>query len=221
MLTRAASVRIRSSVSQRGPEIARRSTVAKRQGLKTFREHSDNLKRYLVEQQRLADGAGVAGKMAQQQHVPAVRTIVLLRESAAKERLDSERGEKVVRDSHTVDDFRNVATREGRRPPAPIQGHGFEGAVARSPVFPCSERYVGRLARVRIAFGEGNEPSRFAIRERVQQHGFDDAEDGGIGTDAEGEGEDGDEREGGGFRQRAKSVFQVLGKYIHQDSLRK
>src|SRR5580704_17666370 len=215
MLTRAASVRIRSSVSQRGPEIARRSTVAKRQGLKTLREHSDNLKRYLVEQQRLADGAGVAGKMAhpermaQQQHVPAVRTIVLLRESAAEPRLDAERGEKVVRDSHTVDDFRNVATREGRRPPAPIQSHGFEGAVARSPVFPCSERYVGRLARVRIAFGEGNEPSRFAIRERIQQHGFDDAEDGGIGTDAEGEGEDGDEREGGGFRQRAESVFQV------------
>src|SRR5439155_24578768 len=60
-----------------------------------------------------------------------------------------------------------------------------------------------------------DEPVRSRIGQRLEQHGVDRAEDGGIGADAEREREHGDEREGGAFGERADGEAEVLEEGVH------
>ncbi len=48
------------------------------------------------------------------------------------------------------------------------------------------------------------------VRQRAEEDGVDDAEDGGVGADAEREGEDGHEREAGRFAELAESEAEVV-----------
>jgi hypothetical protein len=58
---------------------------------------------------------------------------------------------------------------------------------------------------------EENELLRIFNGKIAEQHRIDDREDGGVGADAEGEGEDGYSREARGFAQHAEGVAQILG----------
>src|SRR5690242_1342867 len=60
-----------------------------------------------------------------------------------------------------------------------------------------------------------HEPVRFRVRQRPEQHAVNGAEDGRVGADAEGEGEDGDGREGGALGERTDGVAQVLEQRLH------
>ena len=60
-----------------------------------------------------------------------------------------------------------------------------------------------------VAFPESDDAVGFGEGKGFEEDGVDDAEDGGVGADAEGEGEDGDCGEGGVFPELAERVFQV------------
>ena len=59
---------------------------------------------------------------------------------------------------------------------------------------------------------DAEEPQIFGLRhgQRTQQHGVHDAEDGGVGGDAEREHEERDEREAGAAAETAQRVDDVL-----------
>src|SRR2546430_897970 len=65
-----------------------------------------------------------------------------------------------------------------------------------------------------------DEPVRSGVRQRLEQHGVDRAEDGGIGADAEREREHGDEREAGASREGADRVPEILEQGVHHSYLR-
>jgi hypothetical protein len=57
---------------------------------------------------------------------------------------------------------------------------------------------------------EHGDAIRFAIGQRTQQDSIDDAEDGGAGSDAEGEGENGDRGKGGRLTHRSENRISSL-----------
>ena len=60
-----------------------------------------------------------------------------------------------------------------------------------------------------------DELSGVADRQRLQQHGVDDGEDGGVGADADGEGQDGGRREAAVLPQQAEGEAGVLEQAFH------
>src|SRR5438876_1113001 len=65
-----------------------------------------------------------------------------------------------------------------------------------------------------------DEPVRSGVRQRLEQHGVDRAEDGRVGTGAEREGEHSDQREAGALGEGADGVAQVLEERVHHSYLR-
>ena len=84
---------------------------------------------------------------------------------------------------------------EGARPFAPVEDVPPVHDVARSP---------------RAGFPDAHELLGSPKRQGPQQHRVDDAEDGGARTDAEGQGDDGDRREGQAPPHEAEAVAAVL-----------
>lgn len=76
-------------------------------------------------------------------------------------------------------------------------GHGGEGGDV---LF--AELELGNADRLqRVLVGHADEPVRLGIRQGAQEHGTDEAEDGGVGANTERQREDGDQREGGVLRR--------------------
>ena len=71
----------------------------------------------------------------------------------------------------------------------------------------------------RLAPGE-DDAFGVRIRERLEENGVDDAEDGGAGADAEREGEYGDDREARRFREHSQAILQILEQRLHLHVLR-
>jgi hypothetical protein len=65
-------------------------------------------------------------------------------------------------------------------------------------------------------FPDDDEAATVAVGEGLEEDAVDDAEKGGGGSDAEGEGEDGGEGEAGGLAELAKAVAQVLQDGMHR-----
>src|SRR6266571_1728621 len=65
-----------------------------------------------------------------------------------------------------------------------------------------------------------DEPVRSGVRQRLEQHGVDCAEDGRVGTDAEREGEHSDQREAGALGEGADGVAQILEERVHHSYLK-
>ena len=57
--------------------------------------------------------------------------------------------------------------------------------------------------------------SGVGIGERLEQHGVDDGEDGGVGSDAEGQGGDGCDGEGWIREEHAEGVAEVMPEITH------
>ncbi len=80
-------------------------------------------------------------------------------------------------------------------------------------------RVPAGLAEVRRPFVivplKQNELLRVFHRQRLQHHGVDEAENCGVGADAESESEDGDSSESGGLEQHPQAVTNVLKESVH------
>ena len=69
----------------------------------------------------------------------------------------------------------------------------------------------GRAVGVAEAGIEDGEAVGVGVGERAQENGVDEAEDGGVGADADGQGKDGEGGEGGAATQLAEGVAEILG----------
>ena len=76
------------------------------------------------------------------------------------------------------------------------------------------EEATGAIA-VRIGVHELDDAVGLGIGERLEQDGVDDGEDGGVGSDAEGESGDGRDGERRSGDERAEGVAQVAEKVAH------
>jgi hypothetical protein len=90
-----------------------------------------------------------------------------------------------------------------------VGGHFLEHGVLRTPVEIVGVRHRGAPALI-DAFVHADEPRGILEGQGPQQDGFDDAENCGVGSDAEGKGEDCHHAETGALRQHAKAETEVL-----------
>src|ERR1700733_6655785 len=91
-----------------------------------------------------------------------------------------------------------------------------------SGALPILEIGIGRpngLLEMQIVFPDDNEAIWLTVRKGRYYNSIDDAEHGGVGTDAEGESQDSDGREAGGFSQQPKRVTQILPERLHGHSI--
>jgi hypothetical protein len=65
-------------------------------------------------------------------------------------------------------------------------------------------------------FPDDDEAAAVAVGEGLEEDAVDYAEEGGGGSDAEGQGEDGGEGEAGGLSELAKTVAEVLKDGVHR-----
>src|SRR5262249_45718108 len=73
------------------------------------------------------------------------------------------------------------------------------------------------LAAGAVVIPDGNETLGILIGKRLHEDGVDHGEDGGVGADAESQGESGDQREAWAFAEQAKSVTNILQKQMHPE----
>ena len=102
-----------------------------------------------------------------------------------------------------------------------VAGHILEGMVIHTEFV---VRVGGEGSAGDAAFGgwrrDPHQPVRITEGQRAQQQCIDDAEDGCVGADAEGQNENGDQRESAIAAQRTKSIADILEKNfeIHESS---
>ncbi len=104
----------------------------------------------------------------------------------------------------------------GERHGAGIEsGHGVEGLALGAPI-----EVIGKGCAAALDFGalhvapEFHQSRGFGIGQRAENDGIDHAEDRGIGADAEGQGERGDDGEAGTLAQGARGVAQILAQHF-------
>ena len=86
-------------------------------------------------------------------------------------------------------------------------GDRFEPGGLRLPVQ--KDASIGTGESAGIGFADLYQLIWFRVRQGLQQQGVDEAEDGGVGADAESEGEDGDSGEAGRLEKLAEGVAEV------------
>jgi hypothetical protein len=100
-------------------------------------------------------------------------------------------------------------TRKGNG--APCAGKRAQSTNPRPPVADVGygEAAVGDVLQ-RIRQIDADQAIRLGIGQRPQQDAVDDAEDGGVGADAERDGQDGDDRKSGGVTNQSQRITNVL-----------
>ena len=186
-----------------------------------------------VERDGGVDDGGIGGELVapeiegeDDEGVGVVGGVVGCGEEAAEGGLDAEHGEVVAGDDLGVDDVGGCAAAE-----AGVAGGGGEQAgeglvlVAEILVHGVGE-VVGVVAAPAAGFTvpggiggfEDDERGGIVDGKRAQQGLIEEREDGGVGADAEREGEDGGEREAGGAAELAECELEVLLEAVHDGS---
>ncbi len=144
--------------------------------------------------------------------------IFFVEKCAAEERRNSHRAEKPGGSADAVN--ANWIARAGE-----IETSGFKYAdfletfCVALKVLKCAGA-PGNLVVAEVDAGRGLAPGEddavgVRIRERLEEHSVDDAEDGGACANAKGEGEYGDDREARRFRKHSQAIPQILEKCLH------
>ncbi len=95
------------------------------------------------------------------------------------------------------------------------RGEAVEGLIGGAVVEEVGWGDVGEIAEREFSV-EPDEAIGVCEGERAEDDGVDDAEDGRVGADAEGESEDGDESEAGIFAEGAEGVAEILGEIVEE-----
>ena len=180
------------------------------------RQHPDHFVRLTVQRQRAADGVGAAAVAAhpravrQQCLAARARRVVGGGEEGADERLRAEHCQQVRGDADrpyplrlaVAGEVRVGADRDRHRLEAADRVLDVEVLRRREPVFGDAE--PGRRVP------EDELTVRVLVRQRPQQEGAGDAEDRGVGADADCQRQHGDDEETGACGQRPDRVADVL-----------
>ena len=89
-----------------------------------------------------------------------------------------------------------------------VRGEAFKGFGARAKIAQV-EVVHGKLGEALILIEDAYDAAGIGVGERAQEHAVNHAEDGGIGADAQRDGENNDGGEAGTFGERARAVAQV------------
>ena len=214
VLTASARGGERGVVTERGPQLRRLVEPRRHERLERRRHDPDDPVGHVVHRHRAADDTGVRSEaappqaVAQQDHVPLIRTVFGCGESPPERGRDAEHREVVPAHPHRAQPLR-VASRDERRIPGSNRRHLRERAAAVAQIV---KRGVADVAGDPSASRSPIITSRSGIRvrQRPEEDGVDDAEDGGVGADAERQRHERREREPGSPRERAHRVAQVL-----------
>jgi hypothetical protein len=206
-------------VADRRPELGRRVVIPLGvQRLERGRHHPDYPIFAVVHRHDAADHRGIRAKpappqsVAEQQHAPMIRAILVGGERAAEGRPHAQEIEVVPADPHCGKALRLAVGNEGRQPRAHHR-EALNRAAALPPVQDRREADV-RGNAFRIAIADGDEPLGRFVRQRPQQNSIDDAEDSGVGADAERERDEHSRGEPRRVAQHADAVAQVLAERI-------
>ena len=198
----------------RGLEDQRPPVVGTQRHVQIRRRDADDRERLAVHPQRRADQIRPRAELAAPQPVAedddgrAAVSAVGVDEPAPQAWHDTEDVEERRRDVGAVDELRIARARE-------VRGRWGDGRRAGEDAALCRDvQVVRRRKRHRqasvAAVEQLHETSGLVIRQRPQQHTVDDGEDGGVGADAEREGQRRDERESRLAPQHARGVADVL-----------
>ena len=176
-----------------------------------------------AERDRLADDAGIRREsprpeaVAEHGHLLAARPIFFRRERAAHHHARPKQTEVVCADFSGAQLF-------GELPSRVVDDVGAERRRVLDdrrllpPVRELGRRRI-RSGPLRRRVHEQDDPVRIRERDRLQQHGADDREDGRVRADAEGERGNGRRRERPVLEKHPKRVFQILDEQLHTPSI--
>ena len=166
-----------------------------------------------------SDGAGIGGVVRSPEFVTENDFVVLSgavlfgAEDASVDGFDAEDGEEAGGDGACADGF-GFSGAGDVKVCAGVEGHGFEDVVLFLPVEEVGggdgEDICSGKAGLRRSVPDLNDAIDVAEGEWLEQDLVDDAKDGGVGADAEGHDDGGDERETGIFPEQSKSEAKVL-----------
>jgi hypothetical protein len=171
--------------------------------IELFRHYAHHVVHFAAEVHALAQHVAAAAEaplpqpVAQNHHMMRPELVFLLGKRAAQRGLRVQHVEKVGGDAEGAQPLRlaeagivHVVVRAG--------GNAGEGVivVAVGLVIAGRDGKLGK-SKLEIALADLHQLVSFVKVQRLQKHGINDGEDGAVGADAEGESQDGDEREAG------------------------
>ena len=185
--------------------------------LERGRHHANHLRRTTIHRNRLPDDRRVRAepprpqRMTQHHDVVAAWLILVRDERAADLRGRAEQREE-RRGHDGAFDALGLAAAGEIESDGVVGRHLLEGmtSIAIVHVLPGGGRDVVEPRTLQVA-PDHHESIRVAVRKRPQQHAVDDGKDGGVGTDAEREGEQHDDREPRIPAQGAEGITHVGG----------
>jgi hypothetical protein len=183
------------------------------------RENADDLIGDAAKVDALTDDGGRCGEaafpeaFAEDGDGASSEMIVVAGKGAAEDGLNAEGGEEGCGNHEAVEAFGFGGAGKVVVLVA-VDGHGGEGFAGPLPVKEVGIADGGAV-HAGILLVDGDEPAGIWVGQRIEDDSVDDGEERGIGADAEGQGEDGDGGEAGGFEEHAQGVTQVLEKNGH------
>ena len=170
------------------------------------REHAHHRVRLAVEHQRAAEHRAVAAEarleeaVVQQRDARRARRVIRRRHEPAQRRPHAEELEIVAAHQRSVHALGVAPARHGERRPRVVDPDVLEPALPLSPVLEVGIRDERPVA-ARPRLPQHHQPVRLAVGQGREHHAVDDAEDRGVGADAE---RQGDHRDGGECRLPAQ-----------------
>ena len=190
------------------------------------RQDADDFVRVAVEDRGAADDAGVGAEAATPQRVGQQHDLIasvdlfVVAQVAAERRSDAERREKRRRHAESEQALRLAGAGQVHRPLA-VGIHRRDRPAVAPPVEEVRRRdRTVQPSFARPLLGDRHHPIRVGIRQRSPQHRVDNAEDGGVGADAERQRHQRDNREARLADEHPQAEPDVLlQRFPHRDDL--
>ena len=183
--------------------------------------YADDLARRAVDDQRPADGRGIAAEAAQPEAVAeehglrSARRVVRAAEQAPDQRPRPQERQDAVGD---LDHLHLLRLRQPGHRRLVVVPHAAVGeglallAVGEVERWPLVDPVP---AETRRGVPDPDQAVRLRVRQRLQEHAADDAEDGGVGADPDRQGDDGDGGEQRCASEAADGVAELAGDRAH------
>ncbi len=148
--------------------------------------------------------------MSENGHRVFARLIFIGRKASSQRRLDSQNIQEISGDQKTLDALRCFQAGKVRAPPT-IETHLLEGLILRTPIEVIGHRsFVAYYSATWLRFPDRDYAIELRKGQRLDEQCVDDAEDGAVGANADGQRDDGDDRERRTSHERPDAVTDVF-----------
>ncbi len=183
------------------------------------RQHADHNVGDAVQGDGTADHVRIGAELripqgvAEDRHMLFPQLLFVGRKRAAERRLDAENIEVMRRNLRPAQLNWLIEARK-RHGAAGLRSHVLKDGVVFLPV-QIIQRRNAVAAPARRFLQHSNDPFRFAIRQRLQQHAVHKTEDRGVGADSDGQRQDRHRGKPGTLPECPQSVAQILKHFVH------